>query len=314
MHNKAKIDHVSMWVVSILTLLCASCLDKASSSNDNGQSIAGASGVGAAAGSGGTATTPPVAGMSGPAGTGAAGTLAGTGGTGVAGSSAAGTGAGGAGTGAAGAGVAGSGTGGAGTGAAGAGTGGAAAAGTGGASGAGTGEAGAGTGGAGGMSGSGGAGAAAPDPSLIKGTGTSCSSYGAPMNGKCGGYFCGVDMATLAKAVDPAAKCGGGIELLCQNAVVTAVGMCARQIKAANLGATNEQIRPMVEQCVFENAEIKAKTSSACLACTITAAECAGDNCLIQCLAGDSAQCDACRKTNNCDQPVFACGGLPTPF
>lgn len=59
---------------------------------------------------------------------------------------------------------------------------------------------------------------------------------------------------------------------------------------------------------------IKGVTSSECLACTIDAAQCAGDNGLIQCLAGDSAQCDACRKENNCDQPVFSCGGLPTPF
>jgi hypothetical protein len=146
------------------------------------------------------------------------------------------------------------------------------------------------------------------------GTGTNCSSYGAPMDGKCGGYFCGVDLATLQKAVDPMGLCGGDLDLLCQNAVVTAVGNCARQKKAQMPNATNDELRPMVEACVFENADIKAKTSPECLACTITAAECAGDMCLLQCLAGDSAQCDACRKSSNCDQPVFSCGGLPSPF
>jgi hypothetical protein len=110
------------------------------------------------------------------------------------------------------------------------------------------------------------------------------------------------------------AKCGGDIELLCRNAVITAVGMCARTVKGQMPLATNEMLRPMVQDCVFQDAEIKAKVTPDCLACTITAAECAGDNCLAECLAGDSALCDSCRKMNNCDQPVFACGGIPSPF
>jgi hypothetical protein len=152
------------------------------------------------------------------------------------------------------------------------------------------------------------------DPSLVTGTGAMCSSYGAPTNGKCGGYFCGVDMATLEKAVDPTAKCGAAIGLLCSNAVVTAVGMCARTVKSSMPTASNEMLRPMVQDCVFQNADLKARVTPECLACTITAAECAGDKCLPECLAGDSAQCDSCRKMNNCEQPVFECGGIPSPF
>jgi hypothetical protein len=170
---------------------------------------------------------------------------------------------------------------------------------------AGTGEAG---GGAAGMPSTG------PDPSLVMGTGAMCSSYGAPMNGKCAGYFCGVDQETLTKAVDPMAKCGGDIDLLCRNSVITAVGMCARQVKGQMPTAPNEALRPMVQDCVFQDAEIKANVTPDCLACTIAAAECAADMCLAECLAGDSALCDSCRKMNNCDQPVFECGGIPSPL
>jgi hypothetical protein len=135
-----------------------------------------------------------------------------------------------------------------------------------------------------------------------------------PANGKCGGYFCGVDLETLEKAVDPMAKCGGDVDLLCRNSVITAVGTCARQVKSQMPAATNEVLRPMVEACVFQDAEIKENVTSDCLGCTITAAECAAANCLGECLAGDSAICDSCRKMNDCDQPMFACGGIPSPL
>jgi hypothetical protein len=153
-----------------------------------------------------------------------------------------------------------------------------------------------------------------PDPSLVTGTGTMCSSYGMAMDGKCAGYFCGVDLETLTKAVDPMAKCGNDVDLLCRNSVITAVGTCARQVKSQMPAATNEVLRPMVEACVFQDAEIKANVSSDCLLCTIMGAECAAANCLGECLAGDSALCDSCRKTNNCELPVFECGGIPAPF
>jgi hypothetical protein len=278
------------WSAALVALACMSCVDTASKSNDNAQSAAGASGAATAG-----------------AGTGA-GAGAGAGGA-AAGSSAAGT-------------VARAGAGGAGVSGSAAGSGGMVA--TGGMSA--DDDAGVPTAGAmaqagapaagSGAAGTGAAGepSTAPDPSLVTGTGASCSSYGAPMNGKCGGYFCGVDQATLEKAVDPAAKCGGAVDLLCSNATITAVGNCARQVKSQMPLASNDVLRPMVQDCVYQDAMLKMKVTPDCLACTITAAECAGDKCLAQCLAGDSAGCDSCRKTNNCDQPVFACGGLPSPL
>jgi hypothetical protein len=154
----------------------------------------------------------------------------------------------------------------------------------------------------------------APNPALVAGTGTSCASYATPANGKCGSYYCNVDLPTLTMAIDPATACGKDPEFTCNGNLVIAVGTCARQVKSENLLDSNDALRPKVEACVYEDPVIKQKVAPECLGCFIGAAICAGDNCLTQCLAGDSPGCDACRKQANCEAPVFTCGGLPTPF
>lgn len=154
----------------------------------------------------------------------------------------------------------------------------------------------------GGAAGAGGAGA------------SKCQSYTKPVDGQCGGWYCEENEASLTAKVDATAKCGGDNALLCSNAVVVKVGLCARMIKSAMFAATNEELRPMIQECVYEDAAIKAAVPPDCLNCTIDAAACASDNCLTACLTGDSVTCDSCRVQNNCDQAVFACGGVPSPF
>jgi hypothetical protein len=165
-----------------------------------------------------------------------------------------------------------------------------------------------------GAAGSDGATAPGADASLVTGTGASCQSYTEATADKCGGWYCGVDQATLTAAVDPSTVCGGNVELLCNNSVVLKVGECARTIKAEMLTATNEELRPPVRDCVFEDATIKMGATPECVDCLIDAASCASDNCLTQCLTGDSEGCDSCRIENGCDQMVFSCGGLPAPI
>jgi hypothetical protein len=168
--------------------------------------------------------------------------------------------------------------------------------------------------GASGEAGASAAGMSAPNPALVAGTGKNCASYAMPSNGKCGTYYCGVDQATLTMAIDPMAVCGGDPDFTCNGNLVTSVGSCARMVKSANIAASNDTLRPLVQDCVYKDATIKAKVPPACLSCFVNAAVCAGDNCLLQCLSGDSPACDNCRKQNNCEQPVFSCGGLPSPF
>ena len=143
---------------------------------------------------------------------------------------------------------------------------------------------------------------------------TTCQSYTKPANGQCGGWYCEETEASLKAMVDASAKCGGDVALLCSNLVIEKVGTCARMVKSAMFAATNEQLRPMIQDCVYQDAAIKAAVPEDCLNCTIDAAACASDHCLTSCLAGDSTTCDACRLQNNCDPTVFMCGGLPSPL
>lgn len=176
-------------------------------------------------------------------------------------------------------------------------------------------SAGKGAGGTGGSA-SGGKGGSSSGPvsDALKGTGDSCTSYTPPADGKCQGWFCGVTEEKLMEEVDPKAKCGGNVPLLCKGSVPIKVGECARKLKLANLSKTNDELKPLVRDCVYEDADIKAAVPEDCLFCTIDAAACAADNCLIQCLNGDSEMCDSCRRDAKCDQGVFSCGGLPPPI
>lgn len=145
----------------------------------------------------------------------------------------------------------------------------------------------------------------------LQGSGESCQSYTEAADGMCASWYCGVTEAELMAAVDPNAKCGGNVPLLCAGTVTAAVGTCARRLKAENFNKTNDELRPLVRDCVYEDADIKAAVPEDCLDCTIDTAACAADNCLVQCLAGDSPTCDSCRRAANCDQSTFSCGGLP---
>lgn len=150
--------------------------------------------------------------------------------------------------------------------------------------------------------------------SALMGTGEMCQSYTEAADGMCASWYCGVTESQLMDAVDPNAKCGGDVALLCAGSVTAKVGICARRLKAENFSATNEELRPLVRDCVYEDPEVKAAVPADCLDCTIDAAACAADNCLTQCLAGDSPMCDDCRRESHCDQSVFSCGGLPAPI
>jgi len=173
-----------------------------------------------------------------------------------------------------------------------------------------------GSGGAGGKGGSGGTSdedAGTPSDAL-KGSGADCHSYTEITGDKCQGWYCGVTEAELSAAVNPKARCGADVGLLCKGTVTTKVGECARDKKEKNLSATNEELRPLVRDCAYEDEEIKEKVPEDCLDCIIDVAACAAEFCIGTCLAGDSPGCDTCRIMNNCDPQVFSCGQLPTPL
>ena len=114
-------------------------------------------------------------------------------------------------------------------------------------------------------------------------------------------------------AIDPDAVCGGDPALSCSSALVGVLGQCARDAKGAMPSASDEELRPLIEACVNEDARFE-DLATDCLSCFLDATACASENCLVECLAGDSPACDRCQIESGCTLPVFACGGLPNPF
>lgn len=153
----------------------------------------------------------------------------------------------------------------------------------------------------------------------IIGTGKACSTYGLPTNGKCGGVYCAVEPALLERAFQELTNRPNGCntvpsDLACSGLTARVTAACARKIKSANALASNAELRPKIQACVYEDAEIKAKMPPTCLSCYLDSATCSGDNCLIECLGGDSPSCDKCRLDKGCSRPVADCTGFPNPL
>jgi hypothetical protein len=164
------------------------------------------------------------------------------------------------------------------------------------------------------------AGGGSEEPALeskIKGTGlaSKCSSYGLQKDGVCAGYYCGISLEDLAAEYKPGNKCDTTPERICDGQLTRDVGRCARATKSNPFFELQGEavVREETQRCVLA-AEGNEDVTEECLACFLDAAQCASDNCLTQCLTGDSATCDKCRLDNNCNQPVPSCAGFPTPF
>ena len=160
------------------------------------------------------------------------------------------------------------------------------------------------------------AGAAAsqqPKGSSVMGTGNNCESYTLPKAEMCGSWYCGVNLQTLKQAIAPAAVCGNSVDLICTGSAVAVVADCARMIKLSMPFASNDQLRPMVRECALKDAQLQQGTKNECLDCIFAGFACTADNCLAQCLAGNSPDCDKCRLEAKCDQSSFECAGLPWP-
>lgn len=156
-----------------------------------------------------------------------------------------------------------------------------------------------------------------PVDSKIKGSAldAKCSSYGLAKDGQCAGYYCGVTIDDIRAELRTDSLCDPNPEKICDGGLTREVGKCARETKSNPLNAldSEEMIRAKVQACILKNAAY-ADTDLECLGCFLDAAQCASDNCLTQCLTGDSATCDQCRLDNDCNQTVPSCAGFPSPF
>jgi hypothetical protein len=148
----------------------------------------------------------------------------------------------------------------------------------------------------------------------LEGKAKDCQSFTPVEGDKCQGWFCAVTEDELKAEVDPKARCGGDIGLLCSGTVTIKVGECARKEKTAAPGKSGEELRQPVRDCANEDPVISEKVPLDCLDCMIDVAACAEKFCLTPCFLDDNAECDACRLENKCDDMVFACGQLPSPL
>jgi hypothetical protein len=143
-----------------------------------------------------------------------------------------------------------------------------------------------------------------------------CTSFTAQTADSCYGYYCGVSLDIVVAELSPTRKCQLSPEVICEGKLSQKVGSCARdkRTQAPFRGWDEAEIRAETQSCVYEDATLEEMVSQECLDCYLDGAQCAGMNCSLECLGMDSANCDACREENNCNQPVPGCAGLPSPF
>jgi hypothetical protein len=156
----------------------------------------------------------------------------------------------------------------------------------------------------------------APGTSAISGSATraQCTSYRGTSYPFCGGYFCGVTEEQIAAALPAQTPCGSSAATLaCDNTLQSTVARCAREARSSDVLASTPELRPLIESCALKNGALSA-TPAACLSCYVRASECDADHCLLECLTGDSRNCEACRAKNSCNTAALTCAGLPNPF
>jgi hypothetical protein len=124
----------------------------------------------------------------------------------------------------------------------------------------------------------------------------------------CYGFFCGSNSNSLNAALTEDSPCASVAQvwLICDGLGVREASRCARE------HALDQDPREGTRMCLRENEELDPFTDE-CLACFLDSADCARENCLSDCLGGDSAQCDACRESAGCTPDYYACSGLPDP-
>jgi hypothetical protein len=125
--------------------------------------------------------------------------------------------------------------------------------------------------------------------------------------GGCYAHYCGTNSASLA-AAHTGSTCGSTAEiwLICDGLGIREAARCART------HALDADPREGTRTCMRQNAELD-PLSDACLDCFLDSAACARENCVAECLTGDTPQCDACREEKGCTPGFYECAGLPNP-
>lgn len=154
-----------------------------------------------------------------------------------------------------------------------------------------------------------------PDLPPVAGTAesSSCYSYTKANGTMCASYYCGVTVEQLKAESSTSGACKD-VEYACNGDLSNVTTACARRINATMFGASDSALRAATAACVFENADAREHVEPECLDCFLDSLECISTACLIQCLQGDSPQCERCAREAGCLDDVWACTGQPDPF
>ncbi|MDB4987630.1 MAG: hypothetical protein JWN04_2808, partial [Myxococcaceae bacterium] len=130
----------------------------------------------------------------------------------------------------------------------------------------------------------------------------------------CAGFYCGITETELAAALDSPVCPTITAALLCDGTFGRVTSSCAREVTAANLLDTNEQLRPKIFACIAKAIPSASTWPPGCRACALDGVECGSEKCSIQCAAGDGPGCDRCRVESGCNAAAYDCAQLPNPL
>jgi hypothetical protein len=144
--------------------------------------------------------------------------------------------------------------------------------------------------------------------SNVEGTGQDCAGNEPKTPDSCYGFYCGTNYEDIRAETPSTGACGSDMELMmiCEGPFPVALADCARR------NALSGNFEAAVEACVRGNHSWDPITDS-CLDCYIVGARCALDNCLGECVSGDSQACDECRETKGCTPDFYVCASMPNP-
>jgi hypothetical protein len=136
-------------------------------------------------------------------------------------------------------------------------------------------------------------------------TNSACHSWTLPAAPMCGGTHCLQNFEQITASVKPGAACGGekNLQTLCSLKGPDAVGQCSL------INVTN---RSNILSC--SEKALGSDVTPACLNCYMKSADCAFEQCIVDCINGtNTVRCDNCRLNKGCATIFYDCAGLTIP-
>ncbi len=132
--------------------------------------------------------------------------------------------------------------------------------------------------------------------------------------GGCYYFYCNETKESILAQSTKGGQCANAtdVAIQCEGQSVRTVAGCAR-MSAGQLVSGTKAFAAAVTKCARADTKLSKDLSDGCLDCNVQSSVCAAENCLAECVQGDSVACDTCRETKKCTSDFYVCGGLPDP-